>query len=100
MTYQSLLGNIAGKEQLINLQIRSLHGNLLYYKKLNSRPFLANVHDKVLKQTFRPLFFRHFKVFVCDTLHNLENVKNTHGGILLLLKLQASAFLHRCVSRF
>ena len=71
MTYQSLLGNIAGKEQLINLQIRSLHGNLLYYKKLNSRPFLANVHDKVLKQTFRPLFFRHFKVFVCDTLHDL-----------------------------
>ena len=24
-------------------------------------------------------------------LHNLENVKNTHGGVLLLVKLQAEA---------
>ena len=40
-------------------------------------------------------------------LHNLENVKNTHGGVLLLVKLQAEAcnftkvtLLHQCFSRF
>ena len=36
---------------------------------------------------------------VCDALHdlvplyNLENVKNTHGGALILVKLQASDLL-------
>ena len=29
-------------------------------------------------------------------MHNLKNVKNTHGGVLLLVKLQAEAHLH-CV---
>ena len=34
-------------------------------------------------------------------LHNLKNMKNTHGGVLLLVKLQAeAALLHRCFSRF
>ena len=44
-------------------------------------------------------------------LYNLENVKNTHGGVLLLVKLQAFSvpksnippkvtFLHGCFSRF
>ena len=27
-------------------------------------------------------------------LHNFKNVKNTHGGVLLLVKLQALAFSH------
>ena len=27
-------------------------------------------------------------------LYNLKNVKNTHGGVLILVKLQASAFSH------
>ena len=33
---------------------------------------------------------------------NLENVKNTHGGVLILVKLQASilTLLHGCFSRF
>ena len=38
-------------------------------------------------------------------LHNLKNVKNTHGGKLLLVKLQPAtltkvALLHGCFSRF
>ena len=36
-------------------------------------------------------------------LYNLKNVKNTHGGVLLLVKLQASlkvTLLHGCFSRF
>ena len=44
-------------------------------------------------------------------LHNLKNVKNTHGGVLLLVKLEAEAcncttskikvtLLHGCFSRF
>ena len=35
-------------------------------------------------------------------LYNLKNVKNTHGGISLLVKLQALAViaLHGCFSRF
>ena len=39
-------------------------------------------------------------------LCNLKNMKNTQGGVLLLVKLQAEAkllkvtFLHRCFSRF
>ena len=28
---------------------------------------------------------------ICDAVRNLKNVKNTHGGALLLVKLQASA---------
>ena len=32
-------------------------------------------------------------------LHNLKNMKNTQGGVLLLVKLQV-AFLHECRSRF
>ena len=35
--------------------------------------------------------------------YNLKNVKNTHGGVLLLVKLQAEAkvtVLHGCFSRF
>ena len=27
---------------------------------------------------------------ICYHLHNFKNVKNTHGGVLLLLKLQAN----------
>ena len=27
---------------------------------------------------------------ICHHLHNLKNVKNTHGGVLILVKLQAS----------
>ena len=40
-------------------------------------------------------------------LYNLKNVKNTHGGVLLLVKLQAKpatllkvTLLHGCFSRF
>ena len=36
-------------------------------------------------------------------LHNLINVKNTHGGVLLLVKFKAFlkvTLLHRCFSRF
>ena len=36
-------------------------------------------------------------------LYNLENVKNTHGGVLLVVKLQAVlkvTLLHGCFSRF
>ena len=40
-------------------------------------------------------------------LHNLKNVKNTHGGVLLLFKLQDESatllkvtLLHGCFSRF
>ena len=40
-------------------------------------------------------------------LYNLQNVKNTHGGVLLLVKLQAKPvtllkviFLYGCFSRF
>ena len=36
-------------------------------------------------------------------LYNLKNVKNTHGGVLLLVKLQALlkvTLLHGCFSRF
>ena len=36
-------------------------------------------------------------------LYNFKNVKNTHGGVLLLVKLQALlkvALLHGCFARF
>ena len=37
-------------------------------------------------------------------LYNLKNVKNTHGGVLILVKLQALSLkrtlLHGCFSRF
>ena len=37
-------------------------------------------------------------------LYNLKNLKNTHGGVLILVKLQAEALkltlLHWCFSRF
>ena len=35
-------------------------------------------------------------------LYNLKNVKNTHGGVLILVKLQAVklTLLHGCISRF
>ena len=33
-------------------------------------------------------------------LYNLKNEKNTHGGVLLLLKLQVSALHHEFCSRF
>ena len=44
---------------------------------------------------------------ICYHLYNLKNVKNTHGGVLILLKLQAAACNftkintpHGCFSRF
>ena len=30
---------------------------------------------------------------LCYHLHNFKNVKNTHGGVLLLVNLQASSLL-------
>ena len=37
-------------------------------------------------------------------LYNLKNMKNTHGGVLLLVKLEATllkvTLLHGCFSRF
>ena len=40
-------------------------------------------------------------------MYNLKNVRNTHGGVLLLIKLQAkpatllkAILLHGCFSRF
>ena len=35
-----------------------------------------------------------FIIWICD-LYNLKNVKNTHGGILLWVKLQASVKLRK-----
>ena len=32
-------------------------------------------------------------------LHNLKNVKNSHGGVLLLVKLQASATLFKITKK-
>ena len=41
---------------------------------------------------------------ICYHLHNLKNVKNTHGGVSLLVKLQAyftkSNNLYGCFLRF
>ena len=39
---------------------------------------------------------------ICYHLCNSKNVKNTHGGVLLFVKLQALkvTFLHGCFSRF
>ena len=40
---------------------------------------------------------------ICYHLYNLKNVKNTHGGVLLLVKLQALlkvTLLHGSFSRF
>ena len=43
---------------------------------------------------------------ICDTFHGvvsfvkLKNVKNTHGVVLLLVKLQTSKLLHGCFLRF
>ena len=51
------------------------------------------------KRTFNP--FRAFKPEMLCTiwyhLYNLKNLKNTHGGVLLLLKV---ALLHGCFSHF
>ena len=51
------------------------------------------------------LYVMHYVIWY--HLHNLKNVKNTHGGVLLLVKLQASAcnftksnVLYRCFLRF
>ena len=33
-------------------------------------------------------------------LHNFKNMKNIHGGVSLLVKLEASALFHGCFSRF
>ena len=45
--------------------------------------------------------------FLCDALRDFlpfvqfkKQKKNTHGGVLLLVKLQALAHLHACFSRF
>ena len=48
--------------------------------------------------------------YICDALRDLatfftiqKNVKKTHGGVLLLVKLQAfslKVILHGCLSRF
>ena len=44
---------------------------------------------------------------ICYNLHNLKNVKNTHGGVLILVKcglksatLLKLTLLHECFSRF
>ena len=41
---------------------------------------------------------------ICYRSYNLKNVKNTHGRMLILVKLQAKALnltlLHGCFSRF
>ena len=53
----------------------------------------ANYHPSPPGLTSRIL------LFVCDALHDLINVKSTHGGVLLLVKLQAKS-LHRCFLPF
>ena len=48
------------------------------------------------RETFLPTpsfsTLTHMRCTICYHLYNLKNVKNTHGGVLLLVKLQAEAY--------
>ena len=37
---------------------------------------------------------------ICYHLYNLKNVKNTHGGVLLLVTMQAYNLQHSCIDVF
>ena len=54
------------------------------------------MHEKEWQKTYATL------CLIWCNLYNFENVKNTHGGVLLLIKLQASkvTLLHGCFSRY
>ena len=57
----------------------------------------------VRKKLFRAFFFSRGVFRILHHLYNLKNVKNTHAGVILLVKLQAllkASLLHGCFSRF
>ena len=72
--------------------------------KILKLPSFYSGNFKILKNTFRQFIPNHppkhaitiTNVMLCViwyNSHDLKNVKNTHGGVLLLVKLQAEASL-------
>ena len=77
---------------------------------------IFNPHKKYVKKICSPYFYLFCEYSIINShfvkgatlcliwcnLYNFENVKNTHGGVLLLIKLQASkvTLLHGCFSRY
>ena len=66
-----------------------------YIPRDNSQMSLVLTYPQILKAEKKwEDVLRHL-----DHLYNLESVKSTHGGVLLLVKLQVT-LLHGCFSRF
>ena len=72
---------------------------------------LTGLTATLMEVTMKKTNFRLALYVMCcamwDHLHNLKNVKNTHGRMLLLVKLQAKpatllkvTLLHECFLRF
>ena len=57
--------------------------------------YILNLGSSVSDFKFLKLLFQYvMRCAICYHLYNLKNVKKTHGGVLLLVKLQAEALLH------
>ena len=68
---------------------------------------LPSFKELSILETFHYLLeFASHGQLICDVLRDLvpfaqfKNMKNTHGGVLLLVKLQAKTLLHGSFSRF
>ena len=76
--------------------------------QLSQRQTISEVHSPTENMIQLNIFASYVKRWaIWYHLYNLKNVKNSHGGVLTLVKLQASAcnllkltLLHGCFSRF
>ena len=102
-----------------DLAVNAMHGHMILilktdiYAMIVWASILIGSSSSYFLLTF-DLFWRLLRLYVmlCAIwyyLYNFKNVKNTHGGVILLVKLQAEActktllklaFLHECFSRF
>ena len=65
--------------------------------------YITNIEKKYPQSLWRTIIFV-IRCAIWYHLYSLENVKNTHGGVLILVKLQATllklTLLHGCFSGF
>ena len=73
---------------IITVPPLTLSGLLLIhsFKKIHASTFLFGLAENNILFVMRCAIWYH--------LHNLKNVKNTHGGVLILVKFQALASRH------
>ena len=113
----TVLCRLYNKSHLLAFLIMLFHSNAKNYYVSSTFKitfgktfFLTLQHFSVHSFLYHELWFANISLLLCAIwyhMHNLKNVKNNDGGVLLLVKLQTElstllkvALLHRYFSRF